>query len=440
MKGKRTRLTIVAIVFLAGLGGLTYFLMDTSRTAAELPAAEKEAKQSGVPVKVAEMFPGKAVDEAENAAPLLAQAVRELDQAQVGDFADVIDGTATLSVAQTEMDKVAPALDLARKAADLSWFENPVDWDQGVKADFSQTLKVQSVVRLLCASGVLSAQKGHAEESVKDLVAARKVVKLMSVEPSLACASAAFECDGLVFKAVDQAMKAMRTNIMGLTFIQEEILLKPLRITWVRTMRGEAYLGTATIRNLDKLGGLGRVLSGTAEAVSDPKREGSPTGTAERAYLTRHYQLWSKILGMAMMNSDDDVVLLQHVSGIIRKAADDKRSSNALEPFLDKGWLHTTDMVLANRARALVGWSLCRILAFYSQKGHFPKGLDELGDVPLDPFDAKPIRFRATSDTVTVWSVGPNRKDDNGTPMPQGTSREIGVYPQGDISVSFKAP
>ena len=48
-----------------------------------------------------------------------------------------------------------------------------------------------------------------------------------------------------------------------------------------------------------------------------------------------------------------------------------------------------------------------------------PATLDELvpaflDAVPLDPFDGKPLRYRATNDTYVVYSIGPDRVDDGG--------------------------
>lgn len=33
---------------------------------------------------------------------------------------------------------------------------------------------------------------------------------------------------------------------------------------------------------------------------------------------------------------------------------------------------------------------------------------------PTDPFDGNPLRYRAESDRVTIYSVGPDQRDDGG--------------------------
>ena len=49
-----------------------------------------------------------------------------------------------------------------------------------------------------------------------------------------------------------------------------------------------------------------------------------------------------------------------------------------------------------------------------------------LAEVPADPFDGQPIRYKRTTDGAVVYSVGPNRADDGGQWFPTGG-------PDGDI-------
>jgi hypothetical protein len=51
----------------------------------------------------------------------------------------------------------------------------------------------------------------------------------------------------------------------------------------------------------------------------------------------------------------------------------------------------------------------------------FPARLDELvpdliGELPVDYMDGKPLRYRLDGSQFVLWSVGPNGKDDGGTP------------------------
>jgi hypothetical protein len=52
-------------------------------------------------------------------------------------------------------------------------------------------------------------------------------------------------------------------------------------------------------------------------------------------------------------------------------------------------------------------------------RGNVPRALSDLvphyvSDVPVDPFSGHPLLFRAGADAYTIYSVGPNQKDDGG--------------------------
>ena len=81
--------------------------------------------------------------------------------------------------------------------------------------------------------------------------------------------------------------------------------------------------------------------------------------------------------------------------------------------------------------RALRAQTHCRIAVavialerYRLRHKKFPASLNELvpefvSEVPIDYMDGKPLRYRLDGDQFVLWSVGPNGKDDNGTPKSQ---------------------
>jgi hypothetical protein len=56
---------------------------------------------------------------------------------------------------------------------------------------------------------------------------------------------------------------------------------------------------------------------------------------------------------------------------------------------------------------------------FRRDRGNVPTALSDLvpqylNDVPVDPFSGRPLLFRPSADAYTIYSVGPNQKDDGG--------------------------
>ena len=63
--------------------------------------------------------------------------------------------------------------------------------------------------------------------------------------------------------------------------------------------------------------------------------------------------------------------------------------------------------------------ALLAVKLFKMEKGRFPKSLDELvpqylAEVPLDPFDLKPLRYKKRQGKWIIYSIGPDGKDDGG--------------------------
>jgi hypothetical protein len=81
--------------------------------------------------------------------------------------------------------------------------------------------------------------------------------------------------------------------------------------------------------------------------------------------------------------------------------------------------------------RALRAQTHCRIAVavlalerYRLRHKRFPGSLNELvpefvSEVPIDYMDGKPLRYRLDGDQFVLWSIGPNGKDDGGTPKSQ---------------------
>jgi hypothetical protein len=57
---------------------------------------------------------------------------------------------------------------------------------------------------------------------------------------------------------------------------------------------------------------------------------------------------------------------------------------------------------------------------------------DYLDEIPIDPFDGKPLRLSQKPDEWTVYSVGPDGKDDSGLPYDSKTEK-------GDLTFTLRS-
>jgi hypothetical protein len=63
---------------------------------------------------------------------------------------------------------------------------------------------------------------------------------------------------------------------------------------------------------------------------------------------------------------------------------------------------------------------------FRRESGHYPDHLDTLVPryleaVPIDPFSGKQMRYRLTTNSYLLYSIGPDRKDDGGRSLTKST-------------------
>src|SRR6185369_14676771 len=78
--------------------------------------------------------------------------------------------------------------------------------------------------------------------------------------------------------------------------------------------------------------------------------------------------------------------------------------------------------------------TLIAVERYRQANGRWPDRLDELKprylkEVPLDPYDGKPLRYRRLGDGVIVYSVGPDGADDGGVldrQNPQRAGADLG--------------
>lgn len=90
----------------------------------------------------------------------------------------------------------------------------------------------------------------------------------------------------------------------------------------------------------------------------------------------------------------------------------------------------------ARRDCAQVGVAIAR---YRAQQGHPPQTLDELVpglllELPRDPFNDEPLRYKSDAAGIVVYSVGPDGKDDAGRAL-----HGDGPSPEGDTAFHLAA-
>ena len=106
------------------------------------------------------------------------------------------------------------------------------------------------------------------------------------------------------------------------------------------------------------------------------------------------HQEWEKDMG-------------RHPGGIISAITLAKISGYAINAIVGEANRRLTRLAIATSA-------------YYSEKGAYPARIDNLvpeyiKQIPMDPFDGKPLRMTATAEGVAFYSIGPDFEDNSGS-------------------------
>jgi hypothetical protein len=122
----------------------------------------------------------------------------------------------------------------------------------------------------------------------------------------------------------------------------------------------------------------------------------------------------------AQLPPHEQIAAEQAFAAESRALPEDAVATRALLPALDK-------VAVAERRR--LAHVRCMIAALAAERyrlahGAWPESLDRLTpalltEVPLDPFDGEPLRYRRFAEGVVVYSVGEDGRDDGGQVRPE---------------------
>jgi hypothetical protein len=131
--------------------------------------------------------------------------------------------------------------------------------------------------------------------------------------------------------------------------------------------------------------------------------------------------------------SNNRAALLDHLNRMVEAsklppeqqaaAAEEVNASLKKEPLLVRMLVPGTEKVAEaeRRTTALLRCAAAGLAAerYRRDHGHWPKTLEELkgkylSEVPIDPYDGKPLRLRSDDDGIIIYALGKDRKDDGG--------------------------
>jgi hypothetical protein len=269
---------------------------------------------------------------------------------------------------------------------------------------------------LPCLEAILHAENGDPRRASEAVMTSLAVTRSLAWEPMLICQINRLTCQGVALRALQRIL----SRVDGFTDDQLLALSQAVARTsdaesWTRALIGERCL----LIGLYEQPGLAE-----GPLPNSPLRR-IIINTYKRHELGNR----SDIIFLDLMNRLMQVrqlPLQERMSAA--KSVDAARNALPKRHFIIQEWMPSAvDVVkweLAETARLATASCGLAVERYRLARGALPEMLRDLvpryiPDVPLDPFDGKPLRYKHLERGYVVYSVGPDGTDDGGKePLP----------------------
>ncbi len=331
------------------------------------------------------------------------------------------------------------SLRLAREAAKKPKLMFEREWDATIDEQFPEYEPLKGIVRAMCAQAELDYRRGRWTDGEENLNSAFAIAQLIGQEPTIISALVADLCRTSAIRTVESLVGKNRAKKEVLASLSKVMVPRPLPAL-KNNLRAEMFFGVAILRNMDKYGGFKQLEKFFAGDESDPdgtqlnrpdaselRKEGLPTALMDRAFLARHLNLWNEVLENSK-STDDPGALVALLDDRIEKLKEEKGLSSAFHRLTFPVFGPAFASMLRSQTSESTMRGLIEVLRFRKLKGRYPSDLAEAGFKEIDPFSGQPLKLYVKDDVVRVYSVGPNKKDENGRSVETGGETTSPMY------------
>jgi hypothetical protein len=448
---KTKRLTIiVAATIVATLGGtaLAFFRhYDYFAAAKEKPGTERAYQAVGMPWKASDLHPYPPISPQENAALLIEKAIAALptaassypsasEQQQIKRLQNNGDFVALMKYA----NRYPEGLRLISLAAERPKLDFKRNWDQGASLLMPEGARIKWFVKRLILLAEAKAGLGDATGATNDLKHAWQLSHLVGQEPDILPLLVELSCTALTLTGIQRCSAILKndpTDLQNLLHILDDDKSPDL----LRAYRGTAYLGLAALRNLNgssirkgdmwdwaPMGDDGFIAK-VDRAIDDTL----PASVKLDAYKVRYLQTWTE-MGMAMNRLKDDPTELGEEMDKIAARHGERRGESYWMSFLYPVFSQCALGIVNRQANVRATRALIGALLIRAKTGNLPRRIEDIAEAGVDPFSNQPMKLKQVGDSIRIYSIGKDRKDQGGftraeLTSPQTTDDIVAAYP-----------
>jgi hypothetical protein len=323
---------------------------------------------------------------------------------------------------RAELAKAKPALDEARKLAGLPAGRyppiRPEDVLSGGRSDYAQ--HPRPIANLLIEDSALLTQDQQPDAALASSRAILNAGRALGDDPWAIAQLVRIACRRLTVIATERILAQGQPSESALRASQQLLLDEEQQPLLLYALRGERAYGHEMMGWMET-GDMQR-LSGGTTANSWWQRLGIQLsiGSWFKQNHVRQLEVMSEAVEIAKLPADEQNGMVQKLHAKVKEEAKTPQNSGL---FFATSTFESAVKIsnVCARSRAELRCTIAALAAERYRLAHhaWPDSLDKLvpeflPQVPIDPYDRKPLRYQRRKDGVAIYSVGPDGKDDGG--------------------------
>jgi hypothetical protein len=329
---------------------------------------------------------------------------------------------AQVKALRAELQKAAPALEKARRLADMPRGHYVIHWSPDfISTRLPDVQEARKVAYLLEQESRLQAQEKDSDGALRSVRAGVHVASSLDDTPILVGQLIHIACRAVALASLERVLAQGEPSPAGLAELQQALEDEERQPDLLTGLRGERAGVDMLMQNLEShrvplsvtLNGFGPG-SGTQLKPTPLLLPGGLQG--------QHAALLDTMTQMVEAAKQPMPQPTQQLQQIERATRDGPYLVRLLIPAMAK----VGEASQRGLAQTRCGIVLLAAERYRREHRNWPASLPALveagylREVPTDPYDGKPLRLRRVADGLVVYTVGPDGKDDGGKLDPKG--------------------
>jgi hypothetical protein len=322
---------------------------------------------------------------------------------------------------RSDLKAAAAALAEAHALADLTEARYPLALDENwVTNGMAMVQDVRRVANLLAYDARLLAHDGDGDAALRSCHGVLQISRSLQDQPTLISFLVRAAIRAVAARAIERTLARVEASEEALAVLQQAVAADEASQAFLHAMRGERALVDLTMSAARSGQGPNAVISPIPGSPLD-QILGLLVGASTSGNHAAVIRLGTQVVEIAKLPAEEQPDRVQElkkrsqvaagIGAILKTSPMIRLTLPAYEKTFMASWRSHTDLRCVHLLLA------CE--RFRRANGDWPASLEELtpkylAEVPRDPFDGSPLRYRRTADGVIVYSVSVDGKDDGG--------------------------